>query len=107
MKKVIGGLVLACFLVFGATGCTDKRTASREFNTLSTLYRSKMEAGKTTPEQDKEYIRAVSRLSYELDRYIRGTSSADRTKRDAEIMGATGVDPNAPIRFPTPPAAKP
>jgi hypothetical protein len=99
MRKIMLPLLMAAML-FAMPGCAESRKASREFNTLSELYRSKMDAGKTTANQDKEYIRAIARLGYELDRAIRGTKAADKTRHDASIMGTTGIDPNAPLRLP-------
>jgi hypothetical protein len=93
-------LLAASVLVF-VTGCGAERKATREFNTLSELYRSKMDAGKTKPEQDKEYIRAIARLGFELDRAVRGTKAAEKTRQDARIMGGTGIDPNSPLRIPS------
>ncbi len=101
MRRFLMAAVMAGILL-SVSGCSgQQRKATREFNTLSELYRSKMDSGKTRPDQDKAYIRAIARLGFELDRAVRGTKAAEKTRHDATIMGQTGIDPNAPLLIPT------
>lgn len=89
--------ICACILILFLVGCESgtKREASRETNSLSAAYETKMKKGQTTPEQDKRFIQAMSRQVHEMDRAIRGTKKADETRRKAIQAAELGVDPSA------------
>ncbi len=101
-------LVLACA---GLSGCpkAERDRTSSEANKMVHSYRKLMDEGKTTPDQDKRFIRAVDDQVYQLDRAIRGTKKADASRAQAEAI-ANGIDPNAPLDLndaPVKPATSP
>jgi hypothetical protein len=99
MKRILS-ILCAGLLIIGLAGCGgEKRRVSRELNTLTTVYRKKMERGETKPEQDKAFIKAVNNAVHQLDRNIRGTKAADKTRREAELIGEVGIDPNRPLNL--------
>ena len=72
-------------------GCGGERTrVSRENNALTAAYVVKMDKGETTPDQDRRFIHAMSKVSLELDRNIRGPKKAESTRKEAEAL-ATGA----------------
>lgn len=89
-KMMVGVCVL--MLVFSA-GC-DRRRVSREANQISAAYEVKMDKGQTTREQDQRFIRAMGKVSLELDSSIRGTKKAEATRAAAIKAAELGVDPN-------------
>ena len=78
-------VVLLCL-----AGCGERTRVSRENNSLTAAYVAKMDKGETTPDQDKRFIRAVSKAAFELDRNIRGPKKAQATRSEAQAL-ATGA----------------
>jgi len=84
--KRLSIVILAVVLPFLA-GCNGERTrVSRENNSLTAAYVTKMDKGETTSEQDKRFIRAVSKVALELDRNIRGKENAETTRKEAQAL---------------------
>lgn len=82
-------LLLALFLA----GCNgERRRVSREANSLTAAYAVKMENGQTTADQDRRFIRAMSKVCLELDRSIRGDKKANQTRKAAEKLAGVGLD---------------
>jgi hypothetical protein len=80
------------------SGC-EKRRVSEEFNKLSRAFEAKMDKGETTREQEQAYIKAVSRLGYEVDRSIRGKKKSDQARAEVDaIINGTGR-PGDPFRI--------
>ena len=77
----IGLVVVLCF-----SGCGPARQTARENNALANYYQEQMEQGKTTPVQDKDFIRAQAKGWYEMDAAMRGRKNADATKSQAKSM---------------------
>ena len=94
MKKLF---FVLCLIPVLLTGCGKKDEVSMEANAICVTYVTQMKAGKTTPEQDRQFIESVSKVTYELDRAIRGTKKAEATRLRAETMSTTGVDPKSPL----------
>jgi len=91
-------VVLSLCLVF-LVGCNDKaKNVSMKANATTTAYVIKMKKGETTREQDQAFIDAVSQVTYELDRSLRGQEKADNTKNTANLL-VSGIDPTAPLRL--------
>lgn len=80
--------VLALVFMLGCSG--ERRRVSMETNSLTAAYESKMDKGETTPEQDKRFIRSISKVAYELDRNIRGKKKADDTRNQARKLAGIG-----------------
>lgn len=96
MSRMFAVLMLTVFLV----GCNgERRRVSRETNSMTSKYAKLSKDGKTTPEEDKQYIQSVSKVMHELDRSIRGKKKADATRRNAEIEADTGIKPEGPLRL--------
>jgi hypothetical protein len=99
MKKIfmVGVIMIPLFLA----GCNkgETRRVSRETAQMSVKFNELVKAGKTTREQEKAYIDAVALVCFELDRAIRGTKEAERTKRNATIEAKTGINPEGPIEL--------
>lgn len=91
-------IALVVVIFVGLCGCPkeERDRTSSEANKMVHAYRKLMEAGKTTPEQDKRFIMAVDDQVYQLDRAIRGTKKADASRAQAEAI-SNGIDPNAPL----------
>lgn len=95
-------IVLVCLAIITGTalgGCGKKDEVSMKANAICEAYATKMESGQTTPEQDKEFIKAVREVVYQLDRSIRGEKKAKATRDSARMAISTGVDPNAPLKL--------
>ena len=91
MKKKIS-IITFVLIAFVFSGCSgERRRVSRETNALTRAYEIKMDKGETTSEQDKRFIRAMSKVALELDRNIRGTKKANETRKEAEAL-ATGAE---------------
>lgn len=87
-------------LASALSGCNgERRRVSRETHQMTEKFRTLMNDGKTTREQEKAFINAMGDVTYELDRSIRGTKSADRTRRNAKIEAQTGINPEAPMEL--------
>jgi hypothetical protein len=99
MRKI--AVILVFVSCIGLSGCqwSERRKSSMEFNVLSSAFSQKTESGQTTREQEQAYIKAVASLALQLDRSIRGTKSAQKTREQAEIFGKTGIDPTKPINI--------
>jgi hypothetical protein len=99
MKKllIVGIMMMPLFIA----GCNkgETRRVSRETSQMSIKFNELVKAGKTTREQEKAYIDAVALVCFELDRAIRGTKEAERTKRNATIEAKTGINPEGPIEL--------
>jgi hypothetical protein len=76
--------MLALVFMLGCSG--ERRRVSMETNSLTAAYEAKMDNGKTTPEQDKRFIKSISKVAYELDRNIRGKKRADETRNQARKL---------------------
>ena len=74
-------------MAFALCGC---RRESREANQLSAAYEYQMDKGKTTPDQDRKFIHAISKVNLQLDSAIRGTKTAQKSRDDA-IKAAEGA----------------
>lgn len=92
-------VLVAAIVQFGLSGCGKKDDVSMKANAICEAYTVKMEAGQTTPEQDKEYIKAVNEVVFQLDRAIRGQKKAQATRDSAKLAATTGVDPKAPLKL--------
>ena len=69
-----------------ACGCFENPQlveASRQDLILSTMYVNQMNAGKTTPEQDKKFIIATQQAYYTIYATQVGTATADAVKASA------------------------
>ena len=86
-------IVLAVAVVLVLSGCESRRVA-REANQLSAAYEYQMDKGKTTPEQDKQFIHAISKVNLQLDAAIRGTKTAQAARDDAvrATQGSLNLD---------------
>lgn len=73
---IVVGACLAC------ASC-QKHNVARNHNGYANKYRKEMDEGRTTPEQDKRFIRANANQAYELDRAVRGKKKADATRAAA------------------------
>jgi len=82
-------------------GCNKQETkrVTRETSAMAIKFNELVKAGKTTREQEKAYIDAVALVMYQVDRAVRGTKDADRTKQNAEIEAKTGINPEGPIEL--------
>lgn len=96
---MIRKLVLPLLLVAMLSGCSsgERRRVSRETNSLTTAYVTRMDKGQTTPDQDKRFIKAIATVALELDKNIRGEKKALQTMREAQALAAAGLQPGAPI----------
>src|SRR3954468_9594378 len=94
-KFVVFSMMALLFLA----GCSKQETkrVTRETSAMAIKFNELVKAGKTTREQEKAYIDAVALVMYQVDRSIRGTQEADRTKQNAEIEAKTGINPEGPI----------
>jgi len=81
------------------TGCSrqEAKRVSRESAAMTIKFNELVKAGKTTREQEKAYIDAVAKVVFQLDRSLRGTKEAERTRRNAEIEAKTGISTEGPI----------
>lgn len=99
------GRFLRFAVVFSFVAClagcqyTDRRKASMEMNAMSVRFEKLVEQGKTTRDQEQKYIKAVSDMSLQLDRSVRGTTKANATRQNAGVLADTGVDPSAPVKI--------
>lgn len=99
MRKLTIILVFVSCISLAGCQWAERRRSSMEFNVLSSAFNQKTESGQTNREQEQAYIKAVSVLALQLDRSIRGTKSAQKTREQAEIFGKTGIDPTKPINI--------
>lgn len=83
MRIFLAVVVVLCF-----AGCGPARQTARENNALANYYQEQMEQGKTTTEQDKNFIRASAKGWYEMDAALRGRKDADATKVQAKAMAS-------------------
>jgi hypothetical protein len=92
--------LFACLMVFSLASCqyTERRKASMQLNALSAKFENMVEKGQTTRVQEQAYIKAVNDLSLQLDRSVRGTTTANLTRQNAVILSNTGVDPTEPVK---------
>lgn len=99
MRKLF--VVLSLTMVLASSGCNkaEVKRVSRETAGMATKFNELVKAGKTTREQEQAYINAVAMVTYEMDRAIRGTEEADRTKRNSTIEATTGVNPEGPLKL--------
>jgi hypothetical protein len=58
-----------------------------------------MDKGETTSEQDRRFIRAMSKVAFELDRNIRGTKKAESTRKEAEALATGAGSLNEPMNL--------
>ncbi len=79
-KLVIIPTIFLCLIFI--SGCEDGKVA-RECDQISAKYEKLMDDGKTTPEQDKAFIKAISAAAYQLDRSVNGTKAALKSRTDA------------------------
>jgi hypothetical protein len=86
MRKIAPAAMLVLVLIL--SGCESRRVA-REANQLSAAYEYQMDKGRTTSEQDKQFIHAISKVNLQLDSAIRNTKSAQQSRDDA-IKAAEG-----------------
>lgn len=100
MKRLMP-FVLVAVVVLACAGCVTQQTkrVSRESAQMTEKYAQLSKDGKTTPAQDKAYIQAVAKVTYELDRSIRGTKQADATKQAATVEAQTGVSLEQPLKL--------
>jgi len=100
MRTSKASTVLFLLLVLGLCGCpkAERDRTSSEANKMVHTYRKLMDAGKTTADQDKRFIRAVDDTVYQIDRAVRGTKKADSSRAQAEAI-SNGVDPDAPLNL--------
>jgi|SRR3989304_1544027 len=98
MRRYIPFVLVVVLL---CSGCVSQRTkqVSRETAQMAQKYAQLSKDGKTSPEQDKAYIQAVAKVSYELDRSIRGTKQADATRQTATVEAQTGVSLDQPLKL--------
>ena len=82
MRKISKAAPFVLVLAFVLSGCESRRVA-REANELSAAYEYQMDKGKTTPEQDKNFIHAISKVNLQLDSAIRGTKTSQKSRDDA------------------------
>ncbi len=95
-KLAIISMIVLLFLA----GCNQEtKRVTRETSQMAIKFNELVKAGKTTREQEKSYIDAVALVTYQVDRAVRGTKEADRTKQNAEIEAKTGVNPEGPIEL--------
>jgi Prokaryotic membrane lipoprotein lipid attachment site len=96
MKKIL----IATFAILLLSGCqyTERKRVSSETAAMTNVYAIKMEKGETTPAQDKEFIKAMRDVTYELDRSIRGKKKADETKKLSTALG-NGTDPREVLKL--------
>lgn len=82
-------------------GCNKQETkrVTRETSAMAVKFNELVKAGKTTREQEKAYIDAVAQVVFQVDRAVRGTKDAERTKRNAEIEAKIGINPEGPIEL--------
>jgi hypothetical protein len=97
--KKLAICLMSLSMIFCLTSCqyTERRKASMQLNVLSSRFENMVEKGQTTRVQEQAYIKAVSDLSLQLDRSVRGTNAANQTRQNTMIFSNTGVDPNAPL----------
>jgi len=79
MRKFVAVPVVVIMLML----CSCKEEAkkvSREGNALTAKFVQLMDTGKTTREQEQEFIRACSRVVYEVDAALRSREKADATR---------------------------
>jgi hypothetical protein len=67
-------------------------------NATTRAFVEKMAKGETTREQEQAFIRVVADITFEIDRNLRGTEKAERTKATATAV-MNGIDINAPLRL--------
>ena len=89
--------VLICSFVLVISGCGEKRRVSREANSLTAAFVILMKKGVTTRDQEKRFIIAISKVSYQLDRNIRGDKKAKKTRDSAEKLANAGINPDSSL----------
>lgn len=98
MKNVFLPIALAVMLL--CSGCNEEgKRVSRETAQMTVKFNELVKGGKTTREQEKAFIDAMASVCFELDRSIRGTKAAERTKRNTEIEAKTGINPEGPLEL--------
>lgn len=100
MKKIAIMFVVVCVFSFGMTGCDSQETkrVTREAHVLTAAFIGKMKKGETTREQEQQFIEAIGKVAYEVDRAVRGTKAADQTKNDIDLM-TKGIDLSKPLQL--------
>jgi hypothetical protein len=75
--------LLASLLAVSIPTCCPPaaKQKSAEANVLSGAYAKSMDAGKTTPDQDKQHIHSMDNEILQLDAALRGTSNAAATRK--------------------------
>lgn len=94
MKKV--AIITVCILAVCLSGCGTASRVSSEAHALYEAYTVQMDAGKTTPAQDKEFIKATRDVVFQLDRAIRGQKKAQATADAAKLAAQAAVNPSVP-----------
>jgi hypothetical protein len=100
VKKIAITVVVALALSLGMTGCNSQETkrVTREAHVLTAAFIDKMKKGETTREQEQQFIEAVGKVAYEVDRAVRGTKAADQTKNDINLI-TKGIDLSKPLQL--------
>jgi len=99
MKIFCKIVVVPCVLILALSSCNQKsKDVSMKANATTRAFVEKMVKGETTREQEQAFIRVVADITFEIDRNLRGTEKAERTKATATAV-MSGIDINAPIRF--------
>lgn len=83
MRKAI-----ICLALCAVSGCAETKKIAEQTDAMTAVYESKMAAGQTTPAQDQQFIHAVSKDVYQLDRAVRGTSAADATRAAVNLVNS-------------------
>lgn len=98
MRRLAAAATLV--LALALAGCNgERRRVSREANALTAAFTVKMDKGETNRDQEQRFIRAMSKVSYELDRSIRGSKKAKKTRDAANKLAAGGLDPDSNLNL--------
>ena len=82
-------LVVALFVTVSFSGC-KRNDATRNHNGYSNKFAKLVKEGKTTREQEQKFISVNADMSYQVDRAVRGTKKADKTRAAALSGDAPG-----------------
>lgn len=97
----VGVCVALGLCLVALSGCDEgeRRRVSRESNALTAVFEQQMLDGKTTREEEQAFIRAVSKVAFQMDASIRGTKKATATREAAKEIAAHGGNPLQPLNL--------